>query len=658
MMKTISKFLFFTFLGLLTFAATDSYAQSTNDNASQDVEIKDAWSYLDKGRISTDDYAKFKKNFGENKGSMACGPRRCDAHNQTCMVKSEYLSIGKERRAAKNRTEEDLRNAGQALDRQDRWFGKGRHLLTYVCVANKEVGDYQKSGYDIYDTSSNIEDKKKKNLKKDTCFSDAKDSTVKYCVKIIGNEVEVRAAKGNNGGCAVIPVAWYNNRKCVFCSLMGGIFATADHITRTSQEALAYSFAIVLALGLLIWIAMKTVSFVSSLTKQDAPKFITELIKQSYKFIIAFVILSNYNATFDVIIKPLLNAGLEFGSGFVSVQSIEQRFKQYYPENGPKGISVLKKESAAENFPNKDYTQNRDNKYFDFETYVAMENFAYNVNLNYSLLQTVGSSLFCRGWRYALGVSGEGLEFGLGFSCMIYGTMLSAFGFLLCLAFIFYLLDAVVQLGIVGGLLPFLIASWPFKMTSKYTSTGFKMFLNSVFTFMMMGFVVKVTILLIDNAMGSAAVANEADNLAKFEQSGLMNLANAIDKVDTDSLRTMVNVFSVGFCVFIFASIMGFLLLSKVSELTNKFASGGMKGSASSIATMAASKIKGMAGKVMAPTAKALDKKAKQFTAGAAKAAVGLATLKPVRNAIAKRNRAARIKGSRPSGEATLGGSK
>lgn len=647
MIKMISKLLFFTFFAGLLIAPAYSHARK-HTSASDDV-MMDAWSFMED---NSSEYSRFQEKFGKgySEGSMQmqCGPRTCNIDTQICMVKSERLSR-KERRKAKNRTADDLEVEGQALSRQGRLFGEGRHLLTYACVLNKDVSSYQKRGYDIYDTDSNVEGKKKRDRKTDTCFKAKGEDAGQYCVRVIGNTVEVRSVTGRGDGCQVIPVAWYNNRKCVFCSLMGGIFAAADNISVISQEALAYSFAIVIALGLLIWIAMKTVSFVSSMTKQDAAKYITELIKQSYKFVVIFVILSNYGAAFDVIIRPILKAGLSFGQSFVNVQNIKERYVEYYSESDPADVSVLIKNRNDEDFP-KDYAKNIDNKFFDFTTYVAMENFAYNVNLNYSFLQTVGSSLFCLGWRYTMGKTGEGLEFGLGFSSMIYGGMLSAFGFLLCMAFIFYLLDAVVQLGIVGGLLPFLIASWPFKITSKYTSTGFKMFLNSVFTFMMMGFVVKVTILLIDNAIGAGS--GESNKMA----SGLMMLATAVDNVQTDTIRNMVDVFSVGFCVLMFASIMGFLLLSKVAELTSKFASGGMKGSASSLATMAASTAKGMASKIMAPTAKALGKKAEDLTARGGKFAADVLTAKHLRNAISKRNRAAKIKGARPNSSATLGG--
>ena len=71
--------------------------------------------------------------------------------------------------------------------------------------------------------------------------------------------------------------------------------------------------------------------------------------------------------------------------------------------------------------------------------------------------------------------------------------VIAAFAFLLSIAFAFYMIDAVVQLGIVGALTPFLVASWPFKATSQYTSSGFKMLLNSAFIFVFIGLAVITT---------------------------------------------------------------------------------------------------------------------------------------------------------------------
>lgn len=80
------------------------------------------------------------------------------------------------------------------------------------------------------------------------------------------------------------------------------------------------------------------------------------------------------------------------------------------------------------------------------------------------------------------------------FSMLFQGLIIWVFAWLISLAFAFYLVDATVRLGIVGALMPFLIASWPFKVTSKYTNQGFTMFMNTFFTYAFMGLVVSINI--------------------------------------------------------------------------------------------------------------------------------------------------------------------
>ena len=625
-----------------------SHALAQESKAIQGPKEESGWEFLKKN-ISAEDYKEFEEIAGKNQiaRSIPCGgvgSRKCYLATSVCMVKITKLDK-KEREKYKGAKLLD----SQVLDE------KGKHLYEYACIPNKDdvKKRYKKLGY----TEKYYTEKGTKNKKK--CFiattTDGKVS--QYCISYIGGNLSVEAANAKGRGCDVVNVAWYNNTRCLFCPIIGGIFAAADNITVVSQMALARSFAIVIALGLLVWIAMKTLVFVSSMTKQDGAKYIGELIKQSYKFMIAFFVLMYYQDVFTFIIEPLLKGGLRFSQEFVAVETISDRFNKVIDADTLKTLGVEKLDVATLktldigklNEIKPDYAQNLQNTFYSFETYTQLENFAYNVNKSYALLQTIGGSLFCMGWQYALGRFGE-WEFGLGFSCMIYGAMFAGFGFLLCMAFIFYMLDAVVQLGIVGGLLPFLIASWPFKITSKYTSTGFKMLLNSIFTFMVMGFVVKITLLLISSALQSNIKTTAEDgNIA--QSGGLIALMDAINSADTDALRSLVNVFSVGFCIFIFVNIMGFLLLSKVAELTNRFASGGMKGAAPSIATMGASAIKGAVSKAAAPTSKAVGKWAEDKVTQGANALGRALTLKGLRD---RMGGSKSTKGNRPT-EATLG---
>ena len=481
-------------------------------------------------------------------------------------------------------------------------------VTRYECISKTEQASFEKQGYKVTETggketktSTNKSGSKTstEGVDQKLCYtaSSTKGNEVsQYCLVLSGDTVVVVGAKedGKNE-CEVIPVQLYYQQRCTFCFLMGGIFATADKITVRSYSKLGKSFAIVIVLGLALWIAMKTLVFVSSMTKQDAAKYITEMIKQSYKFAIAYFVLYYYGDVFRYIINPLLTAGFDFGNAF-SLSNVPMPRPELFGSDAvvdtKRSINDLL--ALGQNMPS-DFLLNSDNIYFRFPLYVQLEHFVYNVNLSLSTLQVIGKALGCRGLNFLL----DWTNWGLSIPCLIYAAVFWVFGFLLSFAFIFYVLDAIVQLGIVGALLPFLIASWPFKITSKWTSTGFKMLLNSIFTFMLMGMVSRVIIELIDQAVQANSDSGD---------SGLAELVEALDTVDIGTLKSMINVLSVGFCLFIFTNLIGFLLMGRVSELVNKFAEGGMKPVAPGAATIATSAVKGAAAKLAAPTLKAAEK--------------------------------------------------
>ena len=594
MTKTANKLLFFILSGLFWLAVPPSFAADDQGDDGTEavaavVKMQSAYEFLEE---ETTGVASEIKDFLKNPDSyiIQCGASLCNLNTSVCMRK-QRLALG--------------RTIGRMIFAPTTIKGRS-YNYDYICVAQDEQKEYEKNEWQIVsEEDGNTKGKdlalfgavtRERGEIDDVCFN-AKSATsyaTKYCIKAIGGTVAVYSANNKNKAkCEVVPVRWYNNKECAFCPMLGVIFAAADQMTLISRDAFVIPFSLIIVVGLALWIAVKTLSFVSSLTKQDAAKYITELLRQSYKFLIAFLLLINYDNVFTYIINPLLNAGIEFGNKFVDVdvEDWKDRF----------GVSTPQEMSD----PPADYQRNINNEYYTVGTYKNMEHLAYNVNKSFALLQTIGQSLICLGWKYmSLQIANDGWHFGLGFNCIIYGLFFAGFGFLLCLAFIFYLLDAVVQLGIVGALLPFLIASWPFKITSKYTSTGFKMLLNSIFTFMMMGIVANLCIELINESFKSGGEDADSKGLSS---GGLAALVTALDTIDTESLKEMVNVFSLAFLLFVFANILGFLVVGRITELVDKFASGGMKPVAPSIATMGASTVKGMATKLAAPTVEAVN---------------------------------------------------
>ncbi|MCQ2740726.1 MAG: type IV secretion system protein, partial [Alphaproteobacteria bacterium] len=610
-------------LGLLTIAVTSAYAQNSTGNSEAKITIKNIIKTESEFMQENSADAGWKDYIGAGKSLVSCGVRKCNLAKKKCLKKVETASFDFwatfKRYTTKAGTHGlggaaglggvsggTLAGTGLALGMVDGVIseaaedGYSRTAVTsYKCVNPDEVDEYKKDGYFESDGGLNttvetsarsgkvlgidtdeVEDEQCYKAKRGT---DKDQKVTQYCLEMNDDTVRIYNGHDNEKDCEVIPVKLYQQQQCLFCSFMGSIFKVADKMTVLSYEKLASSFAIVIVVGLMIWIAGKTLIFVSSMTKQDAAKYITEMLKQSYKFAIAYFLLIFYEDVFIYIIDPLLTAGITFGNKFIEsdIGFPRENFWTGNAFDAPTTHTLADLKALGSELP-RDYAANLENVFWKFETYALLEHFAHNVNLNFSLLQVIGNSLICNGMYY---IGNHISELGLGMISVLYGCVWFVLGFLLSLAFIFYMLDAIVQLGIVGALLPFLIASWPFKMSAKWTNSGFKICLNSVFCFMLMGVLAGIIVQLMDEA----ARANTEGG-----KGGITELIEALDARDTEKLRSMVNVFSVGFLMFLFASFIGFLMLGKISDVVNRFAAGGMKGISPVIATMGASAVKGL----------------------------------------------------------------
>lgn len=444
-----------------------------------------------------------------------------------------------------------------------------------------------------------------------------------YCLTTHNSQFSVNYNRADTAfrGCEVLPVKLFNGRKCFFCPLFTVVYKVAGEMTAISFKALAAAFAGVLIMGLAIWIAVQTLTQVSSLTKQDAPKFLTNLIKQSYKVLIAFLLLIFSSQIFEYAVMPVLSAGLEFGSAM-----LEDKYAVIRTDNLEKDADILENNNPG-------ITQRKsmltDTQYFTPNLYVDLDNFVVNVQRHIAFMQGVGTSLICIGSN-AMVFMGDVITFGKGFQMTMQGVLLAGFGFLLSIAFAFYLVDAVVQMGIAGALMPFLIASWPFKLTSKYAATGWSMILNSAFIFVFAGMVTTVNLNLVNAALSFTAASGQAETVTntmcdkpegcvdsegaenlEIQMGGLYAIAQAINTQSEADLVKLTDISTVGFLILLFCCIFGFKFMGKTSELAGKFAGGALKPIAPSIATMGASAAKNMALKSTQATREAAEEKFK-----------------------------------------------
>ncbi len=457
-------------------------------------------------------------------------------------------------------------------------------------------------------------------LKKYECMKDS--SGNEYCLSVHGKDFTINYANGEGGfkNCEVLPVKLYNQRKCFFCPLFQVLFRAADNMATISFQKLGNAFKALIGVGLALWIAVQTLSHVSSLTKQDAPKFLGGLINQSFKFLIAFLLLANSQQIYTKFVTPVLEAGLAFGGALVS-SNLDISDKEI------REISNIVDPGAHY------LTNGSESLYPSIAVFIA------KVQYKIAFMQAVGSSLVCVGGHGML-VLGNEVDFGDGFQMAITGILLAVFGLLLSLAFAFYLIDAVVQLGIVGALMPFLIACWPFKLTAGYTKKGVEIILNSFFVFVFLGLVITANLELVSAGLQNSASpttttetndqtkANDKAENKKNDKAnndtlgGLLPIYNAINGQKNDELKKLTDISTTGFLILLACCIFGFKLSGKAEELAGKMSGGAISGIGSSIGTMAASAVTSGARKVTAPLRKAAGEKIGRGASAIARAPV------------------------------------
>lgn len=374
-------------------------------------------------------------------------------------------------------------------------------------------------------------------------YYDEKTDTQAYYV--INDDGSYESVAGVTKGCMPIQAKIAEGKNCIFCPLFAQIFSAAQNMATSSFGVLAQSLANVMLVGFALWVAFSLLGKVSSFTKMDAPKYITELLTQAFKVLFAYLMLRDANAVYAYVLGPLLKAGIEFGMTLLS-SGDNLYLKNCESMSGVRNMST--------------------NGLLPYYLYTQLDCFIRAIQFELSVPQAIGSSLMCVS-RNAAAIDMGALTTVTTFrfpdlSMAFEGIIIWVFAWLLSLAFAFYLVDATVRLGIVGALMPFLIVSWPFKVTSKYTNQGFTMFMNTFFTYVFMGLVVSVNIQLLSESMAGVPGGKDA-------------IIQALNGNKVSVLKDLLDIGFSGFLILIASCIFGFKLTGQATELAGSMAGGG-----------------------------------------------------------------------------------
>jgi len=436
----------------------------------------------------------------------------------------------------------------------------------------------------------------------------------KYRVILSGGSPTIAYAGEHYDGCEIMQIKLFNMQKCFFCPLSAMIFKAANTVTSASFNYFKTPFRALIVMFWGVWLAYTTLQYIFSMTKQDAPKFLSMVMKQSFKFLIAFLLLVYSQDVFRMFVVPVLDAGLKLGTAIQTVKlgSID-------PYEAGIGLYTI---GLEENYFNTRVSSRT--LYENIEIYLA------DLQLRLAYMQVIGSTIFCAGSHLmfhmpsTLDFKGLLVNFQDGLRMMLLGSILTIFSVMLTMAFAFYFLDGLLQLAFIGGMMPLMIAGWPFRVTAQYATTGFKMLLNTFFLFFFTGFVISVDVELINQSIAlsqsqkSGSGINNSigkDGDAQKVSGGFDTIIEAINNQEmegTKGLRNVTDIGGVGYMLLIFCCVYGFKFVKEVSPLAETLSAGGGVGVASKVGTMAASAAKGVASKATAPVRKAAGDAIKQ----------------------------------------------
>lgn len=360
---------------------------------------------------------------------------------------------------------------------------------------------------------------------------------------------------------------------CPVCGIFETILVSDQTLASGAFTALASSLSDLVLLGFLLFIAYQVLILIGSPSGQKTGKFLTTIVNQGFKVAATVFILKEPSLIYNLCLSPLIEGGFEMGLELIPTSN-SQIIEQY-----------------AGKYNSFDTTNELLTAKFLQKLMGAVEGF----NHEAALIPAIGRALICNSWIQPI------LEVLPHLSLLIEGAIVYIFGLMISLAVGFYLLECAIQLGIICCLIPMLIACWPFKLTARYTKTGWNMVLSVVFRFIMMGVVISAAVELIQQALTTGT--------------SLSDLEMWLNGNDIDSLADAMDFSSVQFILIIVCCMMSMKLIGTIALITSKFAPGGVKtgemsaklgGAAASTATAITKKVGKVGGKAIAGGADAL----------------------------------------------------
>ncbi len=288
-----------------------------------------------------------------------------------------------------------------------------------------------------------------------------------------------------------------SDSNCLSCSILNMIYNTVGENVVPMQSEFSKASMAIMMLGFSIWLALRLLKFVSSVTESNIAEVWNEILHKAFICLICGMLASSSGMItifMNSIVFPVYYAFLELG-----LEILENALAS--PIDGEKatlftvfGTDVnLTNVSLVCKLTNTVDSQN--------STISAEAGFPIAIRNSMSCMVGALSHYLTIGGDIASTV----IKHSSGFLPRLLGLLIMAFFWVVKIFFVFYLVDTIFQMGIIILLLPLFILSYAFGPTRKWATFGFAQVLASA-SFMMC---FSIIVALVLTAMVSLVINNQ-----------------------------------------------------------------------------------------------------------------------------------------------------
>ena len=264
---------------------------------------------------------------------------------------------------------------------------------------------------------------------------------------------------------------------CWTCKIFMLFFDTGNQVSGYIAKVIEEPAKMLLAVGFGIWILCKTASFFSN--TGDAPDIFAHMTEIGGGMIRAGIatclLMGGSAAAFNYFVNPVLSSAAAYATTVVSDNPCPAGASNSGSLDLPLGSGV------------------RD----------SMECMIKKIANGMAPSQALARGMRCGAWHY-FEIPSLGLDI-LWPPMWIWGCMMGVFFWAISFLFPMALLDVVFRIGIILGMLPLFVVAWVFPLTRNYATTGWNVFLQACFIFVVAAMMIGMLVNMIEQTWVIAA---------------------------------------------------------------------------------------------------------------------------------------------------------